>query len=105
LRDLLSLEKDFVDEPEIIAFFAVMKPLLKAAVAMHRFPRDFDAYIETSMAIKDQIVTACNQEANHPGIRIFQDIFREYPERCFQWVSHRTFPQKAISPSADCVRW
>jgi len=49
-------------------------------------------YRRTAEAIKDKIMTACNREANHPGIQHFQNIFREHPGRCFQWLKSPNIP-------------
>ena len=92
LRDLISLEKDEPDEPEIAAFAAAMKPLLKTAIAMHKSPLKSAAYTIAATAIKDQILAVAEHEANHPGIQNFQDIFRRHPERCFQWVKSPDIP-------------
>ncbi|NCC68183.1 MAG: IS66 family transposase [Clostridia bacterium] len=92
LRDLLSLEKDFPEEPEVTAFVASIKPLLKAAIAMYHSKQEITDYILAATALKNRIVAAIEHEANHPGIQTFQDIFRRHPERCFQWVKSPEIP-------------
>jgi len=105
LRDLLSLEKDFSDEPEITAFVITMKPLLKAVIAMYHSKLEIADYILAATALKDQIVGVIEHEANHPGIQAFQDIFRRHPERCFQWVkspeipAENNFAERGLRPS------
>jgi len=105
LRELVSLEKDEPDDPEIAAFAAAMKPLLKAAIAMHKSPLPPLDYEAKANAIKEQILAVAEREANHPGIQKFQDIFRRHPERCFQWVkspdipAENNFAERGIRPT------
>jgi len=92
LRDIKKLEKDFPDEPEIAAFAAELKPLLKDAIAMYRRNMELADYVAAATAIKDRIVAVCGREANHPGIQHLQNIFREHPDRVFQWVKSPEIP-------------
>lgn len=92
LRDLKTLEMDFPDEPEVAAFVIEMKPLLKDAIAMCKSKSPLDEYRKKATSIKDKIMEAAEREANHPGIQHFQNIFREHPERCFQWVKSPDIP-------------
>lgn len=105
LRDLKTLEKEFPDDPEMTAFSAVLKPLLKKAIAMYKSKMELTDYVIAATAIKDDIMTACNKEANHPGIQQFQNIFRRHPERMFQWVkspdipAENNFAERGVRPS------
>jgi len=105
LRDLKTLEKDFPDEPEVAAFAAELKPLLKEAIAMYRKKMELVEYAVAATAVKDKIMSACGRDANHPGIQAFQNIFREHPDRLFQWVkspeipSENNFAERGLRPS------
>lgn len=105
LRDLKMLEKDFPDEPEIAAFAAELKPLLKEAISMYRKTTDLADYVPEATAIKDKIIGVCMRVANHPGVQNFQNIFREHPERLFQWVkspeipAENNFAERGLRPS------
>ena len=74
------------------------KPVLVVAEAVSHF-------VIAATAIKDDIMTVCNKEANHPGIQQFQNIFRRHPERMFQWVkspdipSENNFAERGVRPS------
>ena len=92
LRDLKTLETDSPGDHEVAAFSLEMKSLLKEAIKMHKSTLVLDAYQEKATAIKDKIMEAAQREANHPGIQHFQNIFREHPERCFQWVKSPDIP-------------
>ena len=92
LRDLKTLEKEFPDDPEVAAFSAELKPLLKKAIAMYKSKMELADYVIAANAIKNDIVAVCYQEASHPGIQQFQNIFREHPERMFQWVKSPDIP-------------
>ena len=92
LRDLKTLEKEFPDDPEVAAFSAALKPLLAKAIAMYKSKMALADYAIAATAIKDDIMTVCNKEANHPGIQQFQNIFRKHPERMFQWVKSTDIP-------------
>ena len=105
LRDLKTLEKKFPDDPEIAAFSAELKPLLKKAIAMYKSKLELSDYVSAATAIKDDIMTVCNKEANHPGVQQFQNIFRRHPERMFQWVkspdipAENNFAERGVRPS------
>jgi len=105
LRDLKTLEKDFPNEPEIAAFAAELKPLLKAAIGMYQQKMALVDYVMAATAIKDNIIAVCNKNANHPGIQAFQNIFREHPHRLFQWVkspaipAENNFAERGLRPS------
>lgn len=105
LRDLKSLEKDFPDDPEIAAFTAEVKPLLKEAISMYHRTDDLAAYVPAATSIKDKIIGACMRDANHPGVQNFQNIFREHPDRVFQWVkspeipAENNFAERGLRPS------
>ena len=105
LRDLKTLEKDFPNEPEIAAFSSELKPLLKEAIAMYRKKMDLVEYTAAAVGIKDRIISTCAKDANHPGIQKFQNIFREYPDRLFQWVkspdipAENNFAERGLRPS------
>ena len=105
LRDLKTLEKDFPDEPEIAAFTAELKPLLKEAISMYRKTAELADYVTAATAIKDKIIGACMRDANHPGVQNFQNIFREHPDRVFQWVkspeipAENNFAERGLRPS------
>jgi hypothetical protein len=105
LRDLKSLEKKFPDEPEIAAFSAKIKPLLKEAISMYRKSAGLADYVPTATAIKDKIIGVCMRDANHPGVQIFQNIFRGHSDRLFQWVkspeipAENNFAERGLRPS------
>lgn len=105
LRDLKSLEKDFPDDPEIAAFTAQVKPLLKEAISMYHKTDDLPAYVQAATSIKDKITGACARDANHPGVQNFQNIFREHPDRVFQWIkspeipAENNFAERGLRPS------
>jgi hypothetical protein len=71
-----------------------MKDLLRKAIKMHRGTTDLAEYADEAVAIRNEIVAACGREAIHPGIQKFQNIFREHPERLFQWVKSPEMPAK-----------
>ncbi|MFA6104715.1 MAG: hypothetical protein WCV67_20155 [Victivallaceae bacterium] len=85
-------KQKFPDDPEVTAFFAELKPLLKKAIAMYKSKMELPDYALAATAIKDDIMTVSNKEANHPGIQQFQNIFRGHPERMFQWVKSPYIP-------------
>ena len=105
LRDLKSLEKDCPDDPEVAAFAAGLKTLLKKAITMYKSKMKMTDYVIAATTIKDNIMAVCYKEANHPGIQQFQNIFRRHPERMFQWVkspdipAENNFAERGVRPS------
>lgn len=49
-------------------------------------------YYEQAAKLKQSIVSACEQPAQHLGVRRIQDIFCDHSDRLYHWVSDRTVP-------------
>ena len=92
LRDLESMEADFPDEPEVIAFSATLKEHIKRAIDLHKQKLELSEYLTEAVKLKDTIMEICNHEANHPAVQHFQNIFRENPDKVFQWVKSPDIP-------------
>lgn len=92
LRDLEAIETDFPDEPEAIAFVSALKEHLKQAVTLHRQQLELHEYLTRATGIQAAIMEICNQEAKHPAVQNFQNIFRQNPDKLFQWVKSPDIP-------------
>jgi transposase len=92
LRDLKEIEADFPDDTEVAAFTAALKPLLAGAIGLRSQGLELADYLIQAVKLQTLIMDAAGREANHPAIQGFQNIFREHPERLFQWVKSPDIP-------------
>jgi transposase len=92
IRDLKKLALEFQEDPEIDLFYSDLMPLLKKTVSLKRSRTPPEQYSICAEELKSEIMTICQQTANHPGIQKFQNIFRENEDRLFQWVDHPNVP-------------
>ena len=92
LREVEDLAKEFPDHREVIAFTAVLIPLLAAAMHLGHQPLSDDQYYQQAAEIKQQILTVTQQPAQHLGIRRIQDIFRDHADRLYHWADNRLVP-------------
>jgi len=92
IRDLKKLKLEFKGDPEVKRFSSDLMPLLKRAVKLKKSNHSAERYKIYAENLKTDIMTICRQEANHPGVQSFQDIFRKNEGRLFQWVNHPDVP-------------
>jgi hypothetical protein len=92
IRDVKKEEANFPEDAEVASFAADIKPLLAEAIGLRneaKTPTEFHARAD---AIKKEIMAICEREAQHPAVQHIQDIFRETPERLFQWTKSPDIP-------------
>lgn len=92
LREVEDLAKEFPDQAEVQAFTAMLIPLLACAMHLRGQPLPDAAYYEQAQATKAQIISVCEQSAQHLGIRHIQDIFRDNADRLYHWAEDRNVP-------------
>jgi len=93
VRDLKNLTTEFPDDPEVKRFRSDLMPLLKRSIKLTKKSRPPpDQYKLKAEKLKMDIMTICRQQANHPGVQKFQNIFRENEDRLFQWVTYPGVP-------------
>ena len=92
LRDLKDLAKEFPDNAEIRAFVDTLAPLLAAAMQARALRGSERLFRQQAALIERQIRDCIGLPANHPAVQNFQDIFRDKPQRLFQWARDRRIP-------------
>ncbi len=92
LRDVKEMEKEFPDEKEVQKFSADLKKLLSEAVSLRTKDLSMQQYLSAAAKLKNNIVEICQSEANHPAVQHIQNIFRENPDKLFQWVRSPDVP-------------
>lgn len=92
LRDLKKLEADFPDEIEVKKFVEDIKSLLKQVIELQKKKPPPDEHRKIALDLKKQIMEKCNLPAQHPGIQHYQNIFREWESRLFQWTESPDIP-------------
>lgn len=92
LRETEDLEKEFPDDKEIAAFTATLIPLLSSAMHLRSQELSDAHYYEQAAKLQQQIVSVCQQPAQHLAIRRIQDIFCNHAERLYHWVFDRRVP-------------
>ena len=105
LRDIKKMEKEFPDEDEVLRFSANMKKLLSEAVSLRTKDLNLQDYLTTAARLKSDILENCLVEARHPAVQNIQNIFRENPDKLFQWVRSPDIPadnnyaERALRPT------
>jgi len=92
LRDVKKEEINFPNDEEVSRFTADIKPLLSEAISLRNKNHQLDDYLKRAVEIKNQIMAICLQEADHPAVQYIQNMFREQPERMFQWTKSPSIP-------------
>ena len=92
LRDIVDLEKDFPDRPEVHTFVATAAPLLSLAMGLRSQDITDEEFFKKAAQVKSDIVAAMKSSAQHLGIRHIQDIFREKHGRLYHWAKDRRVP-------------
>jgi hypothetical protein len=92
LREVEDLEKEFPDHAEITAFTATLIPLLSSAMHLRGQEISDALYYQQAATLKQQIVSVCQQPAQHLAIRRIQDIFCNHAERLYHWAFDRRVP-------------
>jgi transposase len=91
-RTLIDLGKEFPDNPEVRAFVDAAAPLLAAAMALRGQPTRDPEYYRQAARLAKQIRKIMNADAQHLGIRAYQNIFHENKKRLYRWVKDRRIP-------------
>jgi len=92
LRDVQDLEKEFPGAAEVSLFVGSFAPLLADAIKLRSRGLSPPAFRRQALALKTQIQTAVQAQAQHPGIQQIQDIFRKNPSRLYHWAKSPTIP-------------
>lgn len=92
IRDVKKEEAGFPEDEEVARFAADLKPLLAEAVSLRNQKVSVEDYLARAAELQKEIMKVCESEAEHPAVQHIQNIFREEPERLFQWVSSPDVP-------------
>jgi len=92
LREVEDLAREFSDSAEVQAFTATLIPLLSAAMRLHSQSLPDEEYYAQAHRLPQQIIDVTERPAQHLGVRQIQDIFRDHPDRLYQWVRDRRVP-------------
>lgn len=91
-RKLIDLGKEFPDNTEVRAFVDAAGPLLATAMALRAQPISESEYYEQAARLAKQIRKIMNADAQHLGIREYQNIFRDKKRKLYRWVKDRRVP-------------
>lgn len=92
LREVEDLAKEFPNHAEIASFTATLIPLLSSAMHLRSQPLSDIQFYDQAALIKNQIISVCEQPAQHLGIIRIQDIFRDNPDHLYHWAQDRNVP-------------
>jgi transposase len=92
LREVEDLAKENAEDGEVQRFSSALIPLLAQAQHLRTQSLSDRQYYKQARQIKEKIIETSQQPALHLGIRRLQDIFRDNPERLYQWVEDRRVP-------------
>lgn len=105
LRDVKDMEPQFPDDPEIATFSSDLKHALKKAIKLCSQEVTANEYIRQAGQIKEEILRIIQADARHEGIQSIQNIFREHPEKIFQWTRapgipcENNYAERALRPT------
>lgn len=92
LRNLTDLEKEFPDSQEVRAFVDAVAPLLGMAMGLRLQAISNAEFYKKAKKLKRQLRAAMNADAQHLGIRAYQEIFRDNKQRMYHWAKDRSIP-------------
>jgi len=92
LRDVEDLEREFSDNPEVIAFTGAFIPLLRQAMKLRGETPDRVNYRRRARSLKAKIIALCARSARHAGVQQIQCIFRENAHRLYHWADSPEVP-------------
>ena len=92
LRDLEDLQKKFPGDAEVRAFVETLAPLLAEAMRLRRKGYVLARFRREALRLRRRIEAVTNAPARHPAIQSYQDIFRNHPDRLYQWTKHPSIP-------------
>jgi transposase len=92
LRDVQDLQKNFPDQPEVVAFVAALAPLLASAMSLRGLGLTRRAFLRQAAALKRRIVAVVGRAARHPAVQQMQDLFRQKADRLYHWARDPAIP-------------
>jgi hypothetical protein len=92
LRDLQDLENEFPDQAEVRSFVQTVAPLLAAAMGLRGLGLSAKPYRKQAKELRRKLQRAMNAPAQHLGVRVYQDLFRQNAKRLYHWADDPTVP-------------
>jgi hypothetical protein len=92
LRDVQDLEKEFPDQPEVVAFVETLAPLLASAMGLRGLGLSRRPFLKQAAALKRRILAVVNRSARHPAVQNLQEVFRRHADRMYHWARDPAIP-------------
>lgn len=92
LREVRDRLKQFPEVAEVGRFVETFAPLLSAAMRLRAQPISDREFYRRARALRQQIVVAAEQPAQHPAVQNIQNLFREKADRLYHWAEDRAVP-------------
>jgi len=92
LRDVKHLEKEFPEQPEVLAFVNTVAPLMAAAMSLRGLNLPRPQFDQQATRLRRKLKRAMNAPAQHLAVRNLQDLFRQKAKRLYRWADDPDIP-------------
>jgi transposase len=92
LREVQDLVKEFLQAAEVLRFVASLARLMAHAIKLRAQGLKRPAFGQRALELKLAIKSSIYAPAQHPGIQLIQNIFRENASRLYHWSKSPTIP-------------
>lgn len=94
LRDMKGFEEEFAKDEEVQNYTREMKLQLIDAMQLRKRELSDQEYYRQAKEIRRKILSLSQKQANHLGVRKWQDFYIEKADRLYQWSEDRRIPSE-----------
>lgn len=92
LREIQYLGKDFPEEKEVQGFVETAASLVGETMSLRNEITKDEEFLTAAQKLRTEIESVMNSDAQHPGIRKIQDIYRRHADRMYHWAKDKNIP-------------
>ena len=92
LREIQDLDKELPEVKEVQEFVGTTAELIAQTMRLRTTITEDKEYLEAAQGLRTKIELVMGSEAQDPGIRRIQDIYREHAGRMYHWPKGRNIP-------------
>lgn len=92
LREIQDLGKEFPEEKEVQNFVETVASFIAQTMQLRTEITDDKKYLGVASELKTKIESVMKSDAQHPGIRKIQDIYRRHSDRMYHWAEDKNIP-------------
>lgn len=92
LREIQDLGKELPETKEVQEFVGTAAELIAQTMRLRTAITENKEYLEAAQGLRTKIELVMSSEAQDPGIRRIQDIYRKHSGRMYHWSKGRNIP-------------